>query len=144
MVTPHTLRISGRYIVPRPLTLSQLSQRLECSLEEARTLAGVHRFPHAFIDREGKWRIPVADVDAYIRRSTVRGAPEGGVIEDLYDVQVPRGTLLPPLRGTTPARQVNTQTWRTATMTGSEPRDVVSTDRSGARSCGDKLRHSDR
>jgi hypothetical protein len=73
MMMPHTLRISGRYVVPRPLTLFQLSQRLECSLEEARALAGVHRFPHAFIDRDGKWRIPVADIDAYIRWSTARG-----------------------------------------------------------------------
>ncbi len=73
-VTPHTLRISGRYVVPRPLTLSQLGERLECSLEEARTPAAVHRFPHAFIDRAGNCRIPVGDVDAYIRWSTV-GAP---------------------------------------------------------------------
>jgi hypothetical protein len=40
-------------------------------LEEARALAGVHRFPHAFIDRAGSCRIPVADVDAYVRWSTV-------------------------------------------------------------------------
>ena len=73
MMTAHTLRISGRYVVPRPLTLSQLSERLECSLEQARALAGLHRFPHAFIDRDGEWRVPVADVDAYIRWSTVRG-----------------------------------------------------------------------
>jgi hypothetical protein len=76
MMRPHTLRISGRYVVPRPLTLSLLSERLECSLEEARALADVHRFPHAFIDRDGQWRIPVADVDAYVRWSAVRGARE--------------------------------------------------------------------
>jgi hypothetical protein len=71
-VTTHRLRISGRYVVPRPLTLSQLSERLECSLEEARALAGVQRFPHAFIDRAGNCRIPVADVHAYIKWSTPR------------------------------------------------------------------------
>ena len=76
MVTPYTLRISGRYVVPRPLTLSQLSERLECSVEEARALVGLHRFPHAFINRDGTWRVPVADVDAYIRWSTVPGARE--------------------------------------------------------------------
>ncbi len=69
--TPHKLRISGRYVVPRPLTLSQLSERLACTLEEARALAGVHRFPHAFIDRTGNCRIPVADVNAYVRCGAV-------------------------------------------------------------------------
>ena len=73
MMNPQQLRISGRYIVPRPLTLSQLSERLGCSLEEARALGGVQRFPHAFIDRDGKWRIPAADVDAYLRWGAVRG-----------------------------------------------------------------------
>ncbi len=76
MVTPHTLRISGRYVVPRPLTLSELSERLECGLEEARGLVAVRCFPHAFINRDGNWRIPVADVDAYIRWSTVRDTGE--------------------------------------------------------------------
>jgi hypothetical protein len=76
MMTPHTLRITGRYVVRRPLTLSQLSERLRCSLEEARALAGVQHFPHAFIDRDGNWRIPVADVDTYIWCTTLRGARE--------------------------------------------------------------------
>ncbi len=63
-------------MVPRPLTLSELSERLECGLEGARALVAVRCFPHAFINRDGNWRIPVADVDAYIRWRAVRGARE--------------------------------------------------------------------
>jgi hypothetical protein len=47
-------------------------------------LAGGHTFPHAFIDRAGEWRIPVADVDAHIRWRTVRRAGEA-VREDVAE-----------------------------------------------------------
>ena len=68
------LRISGRYIVPRPMTVCELSERLDCSLAEACALMGARHFPHAYVDRHGEWRVPVADVAAYVRLRSGRSA----------------------------------------------------------------------
>ncbi len=61
------MRINGRYIVPRPMTVRQASQRLGCSRAEVRLLVRAGRFPHAFVDCQRTWRIPAADIGAYIR-----------------------------------------------------------------------------
>jgi len=66
-VTPYRRHVRGRHIMPRPLTLDQLRQRLDCSLVEAHALLEGLRFPHAFVDCEGVWRIPLPDIDAYVR-----------------------------------------------------------------------------
>ena len=73
---PCLARVRGRYIVPRPVTLAQLSDLLECTLAEARVLLHASRFPHAYVDWEGQWRVPVPDIAAYIRsRNEVAGFP---------------------------------------------------------------------
>ena len=64
---PYLARVRGRHIVPRPLKLSDLGLRLGCSLTDVRTLLDAGRFPHAYIDWEGEWRVPFRDVDTYIR-----------------------------------------------------------------------------
>ena len=75
---PYLARIRGRYIVPRPLTLAELSERLECTLADAGSLLRESRFPHAYVDWEGRWRVPAADVDAYIRwKNGAREVHEG-------------------------------------------------------------------
>jgi len=70
----------GRYLVPRPLTLHQLGERLGCSLVRVRALVRARCFPHAYVDCEGKWRIPTADVAAYVRTGAAIGAPFALVI----------------------------------------------------------------
>ena len=72
---PFLSRVRGRYIVPRPVTLAQLGDRLECTVAEARILLQASRFPHAYLDGAGEWRVPVPDIAAYIRwRNGVAGA----------------------------------------------------------------------
>jgi excisionase family DNA binding protein len=61
------MRINGRYIVPRPLTIRQVSRQLGCSRAAVRLLVRAGRFPHAFVDCRRTWRIPAADLGAYIR-----------------------------------------------------------------------------
>jgi excisionase family DNA binding protein len=56
--------------MPSPLTLRQLCQRLRCSVVEVRALVRERRFPHAYLDSEGRWRVPAADINAYIRATT--------------------------------------------------------------------------
>ncbi|HEX4600700.1 MAG TPA: hypothetical protein VH116_04845 [Gemmatimonadales bacterium] len=79
-MTPHVLRIHGRYRVPHPLTLHQLSAWLGCSSEEVHTLMAARRFPHAYRDRDGQWRVPMADAAAYVRWSQ-RERREAGTLE---------------------------------------------------------------
>jgi hypothetical protein len=66
------IRIRGGYTLARPLTLEQLSRRLACGPAHATALVDAHRFPHAFVDCDGHWRIPVADVDSYVRHTSRR------------------------------------------------------------------------
>jgi hypothetical protein len=43
---------------------------------EARALVAAHRFPNAYMDRDGKWRVSIADVETYQawnRRKRERG-----------------------------------------------------------------------
>jgi hypothetical protein len=58
------------------LSLYQVSKRLGCSVAEARALVAAHRFPNAYMDRDGKWRVSIADVETYQawnRRKRERG-----------------------------------------------------------------------
>jgi hypothetical protein len=57
--------------------LHQLSAWLECSSEDVHALMAARCFPHAYRDRDGEWRVPVADAAAYVRRNRRegRGAP---------------------------------------------------------------------
>jgi hypothetical protein len=68
-----SLRIAGRYVVPPPFTLVQLSALLRCGVLQADRLVREREFPHAFIDCDGQWRVPLADVHAYIRAK--KGGP---------------------------------------------------------------------
>ncbi|HUL49525.1 MAG TPA: hypothetical protein VLT79_05865 [Gemmatimonadales bacterium] len=62
------VRIRGVRILPRPLTLEEVGTRLSCTLLEATALLHGKCFPHAFLDCNHRWRVPVVDVEAYACR----------------------------------------------------------------------------
>ncbi|HEX4629254.1 MAG TPA: hypothetical protein VH137_10745 [Gemmatimonadales bacterium] len=71
--------------MPHPLTLHQLSECLGCSAQQVIGLMAAHCFPHAYLDRDGQWRVPVADAAAYIRS---RGDPREAARRDLQATAV--------------------------------------------------------
>lgn len=71
------MRIRGPRILPRPLTLEQLGERLGCGLAQATALLHARAFPHAFVDCEGKWRVPMADLNQYLHRLRSNGTSHG-------------------------------------------------------------------
>jgi len=60
------VRMRGVRILPRPLTLEGVGERLGCTLLHATALLHAQCFPHAFLDCDGHWRVPVVDVEAHV------------------------------------------------------------------------------